>query len=76
MPPLNSPAMYMTPDHVKETLRREGYGAIRKAIRASYWELYRLGYNRKAIQNTLAKEFGTEDTYIRREINLQTLQIA
>ena len=61
--------MWMTPDNIKAVLRQQGYGAIKRAIRASYWDLYKAGYNRKEMKETLMKEFGTEDRFIRETIN-------
>ena len=46
-------------------IAQQGYGGVKKAIRASYWELYRLGYNLKEMKEALAREFGTEDAFIR-----------
>ena len=63
--------MRPTPDNIKAILAQKGYGAIRKAIRASYWDLFRGGYNRKEMKETLSKEFGTEDAHIRALIYLQ-----
>ena len=48
-----------------------GYGGVKKAIRASYWELYRLGYNAKEMKEALSREFGTEDAFIRNFIYFQ-----
>ena len=61
--------MRTTPDNIKAVLRQQGYGAIKRAIRASYWDLYKAGYNRKEMKETLMKEFGTEDRFIRETIN-------
>lgn len=61
--------MWMTPDNIKAVLRQQGYGAIKRAIRASYWDMYKAGYNRKEMKETLMKEFGTEDRFIRETIN-------
>lgn len=61
--------MRMTPDNIKAVLRQQGYGAIKRAIRASYWDMYKAGYNRKEMKETLMKEFGTEDRFIRETIN-------
>jgi len=46
-------------------IAQQGYGGVKKAIRASYWELYRLGYNLKEMKEALSREFGTEDAFIR-----------
>ncbi len=46
-------------------ISQQGYGGIKKVIRASYWELYKAGYNRKEMKEALSREFGTEDEYIR-----------
>lgn len=57
--------MRPTPDNIKAILAQKGYGAIRKAIRASYWDLFRGGYNRHEMKDALSREFGTEDEFIR-----------
>lgn len=57
--------MRPTPDNIKTYLRIHGYGGIKRAIRASYWDLYKKGYNRKEMKEALSREFGTEDEYIR-----------
>ena len=58
--------MRPTPANITAMIAEQGYGGIKKAIRASYWELvHRLGYNRKEMKETLSREFGTEDAFIR-----------
>lgn len=57
--------MRTTPDTIKAMIAQQGYGGIKKAIRASYWDLYKAGYNRKEMKETLSREFGTEDAFIR-----------
>lgn len=46
-------------------IAQQGYGGVKKAIRSSYWELYRLGYNLKEMKEALSREYGTEDAMIR-----------
>ena len=60
--------MRPTPQHIKEILAQQGYGGIRKAIHASYWDMYKAGYNSKEMLMALRQEFGTEDVYIRQTI--------
>ena len=57
--------MRPTPANITAMIAELGYGGVKKAIRASYWELYRLGYNIKEMKEALAREFGTEDAMIR-----------
>ena len=52
-------------------ISEQGYGGVKKAIRASYWELYRLGYNAKEMKEALSREYGTEDAFIRNIIYFQ-----
>jgi|TARA_Y100000015_G_scaffold42290_1_gene49572 hypothetical protein len=63
--------MRPTPDNIKAIIAQQGYGGIKKAIRASYWDLYKAGYNRKEMKETLSQEFGTEDPFIRNIIYFQ-----
>jgi hypothetical protein len=72
-PPLKQHAMIATPDNIKAIIRKQGHGGIKRAIRESYWDMYKLGYNKKEMKETLMKEFGTEDTYIRQTIDLYFL---
>jgi hypothetical protein len=57
--------MRQTPENITAMIAELGYGGVKKAIRASYWELYRLGYNAKEMKEALAREFGTADPMIR-----------
>lgn len=57
--------MRQTPENIKAIIAQHGYGGIKKAIRASYWDLFKAGYNRKEMKETLSREFGTEDAFIR-----------
>jgi hypothetical protein len=57
--------MRATPVKIQELVRQSGYGCVKRAIHASYWELYAAGYNRKEMKEALCREFGTEDEYIR-----------
>lgn len=57
--------MRPTPENIKAIIAQQGYGGIKKAIRASYWDLYRLGYNAKEMKEALSREFGTEEAMIR-----------
>jgi len=57
--------MRPTPENIKAIIAQQGYGGIKKAIRASYWDLFKAGYNRKEMKETLSREFGTEDAMIR-----------
>jgi len=63
--------MRPTPTHIKAIIAQHGYGGVKKAIWASYWDLYKAGYNRKEMKETLSKEFGTEDQFIRNIIYFQ-----
>ena len=65
--------MRATPENIKAIIRQQGYGGIKRAIRESYWDMYKLGYNKKEMKETLMKEFGTEDTNIRQTIDLYFL---
>ena len=57
--------MRATPANITAMIAQQGYGGVKKAIRASYWELYRLGYNAKEMKEALSREYGTEDAFIR-----------
>jgi len=57
--------MRPTPKNIARMIMEQGYGGVKKAVRASYWELYRAGYNRKEMKEALCREFGTEDAFIR-----------
>ena len=61
--------MYMTPPTIKKVIAQQGYGPVLKALRMSYFDLYRAGYNRKEMMRTLRKEFGTENGIINSELN-------
>ncbi len=63
--------MRPTPENIKAIIAQQGYGGIKKAIRASYWDLYKAGYNRKEMKETLSREFGTDDAFIRNIIYFQ-----
>jgi|TARA_R100000482_G_scaffold84975_1_gene33904 hypothetical protein len=63
--------MRPTPDNIKAIIAQQGYGGIKKAIRATYWDLYKAGYNRKEMKETLSRAFGTEDAFIRNFIYFQ-----
>ena len=74
MPPFINPqhnTMRPTPTHIKAIIAQQGYGGIKKAIRASYWDLFKAGYNAKEMKETICKEFGTEDAFIRNIIYFQ-----
>ena len=60
--------MRPTPANITAMIAQQGYGGVKKAIRASYWELYRLGYNAKEMKEALSREYGTEDAFIRNMI--------
>ena len=53
--------MRPTPTHIKAIIAQQGYGGIKKAIRASYWDLYKAGYNRKEMKETVAHYWATMD---------------
>lgn len=57
--------MRQTPENITAMIAEQGYGGVKKAVRASYWELYRLGYNAKEMKEALSREYGTEDAHIR-----------
>ena len=57
--------MRPTPANITAMIAQQGYGGVKKAIRATYWELYRLGYNLKEMKEALSREYGTEDAFIR-----------
>ena len=57
--------MRQTPENITAMISELGYGGVKKAIRASYWDLYRLGYNAKEMKEALSREFGTADPMIR-----------
>jgi len=63
--------MRSTPANITAMIAEQGYGGVKKSIRASYWELYRLGYNAKEIKEALSREYGTEDAFIRNCIYFQ-----
>ena len=63
--------MRPTPANITAMIAQQGYGGVKKAIRASYWELYRLGYNLKEMKEALSREYGTEDAFIRNCIYFQ-----
>jgi hypothetical protein len=60
--------MRATPANITAMIAEQGYGGVKKAVRASYWELYRLGYNAKEMKEALVREYGTEDAFIRNMI--------
>ena len=57
--------MRPTPPNIQAIIAQQGYGGIKKAVRASYWDLFKAGYNRKEMKEALCREFGTEDAFIR-----------
>ncbi len=57
--------MRQTPANITAMIAEQGYGGVKKAVRASYWELYRLGYNAKEMKEALSREYGTDDAHIR-----------
>lgn len=61
--------MYMTPPNIKKVVAQQGHGPVLKALRMSYFDLYRAGYNYKEMKQTLREEFGTEDGIINRELH-------
>ena len=63
--------MRPTPANITAMIAEQGYGGVKKAIRSSYWDLYKAGYNRKEMKETLSREFGTEDAMIRNFIYFQ-----
>ncbi len=42
--------MRATPDNIKAIIRQQGYGGVKRAIRESYWDMYKLGYNKKEMK--------------------------
>lgn len=61
----NPHTMRPTPSHIKAIIAQQGYGGVERAIKATYWDLYRLGYNTKEMKETMSRDFGTEDQIIR-----------
>lgn len=57
--------MRPTPDNIKAFISNQGYGALERAIKATYWDLYKAGYNRKEMKETMSRKYGTEDEFIR-----------
>ena len=57
--------MRTTPDNIKAMIAQQGYGGVERAVKATYWDLYKAGYNRKEMKEAMSRQFGTEDEFIR-----------
>lgn len=57
--------MRPTPDYIKTFVRIHGYRHLQEKMDATFFDLWRSGYNAKEMKETMYKEFGTEDPMIR-----------